>query len=95
MFTLHITWLGLDYYSSMDDVTTLLPSVVSRWVVMRFPDLKGILTYGVISCVLCLRLYQPDVSSDVSGGVKVSYHRPTLPGGQYKCVCLILGQYLG
>ena len=46
---------------------------------MRFLDFKGILTYGVISCVLYLRLYQPGVSSDVSGGLKVSYHPQTLP----------------
>ena len=95
MYTFHITWPGLDQYSILSNVATLLLSVASQWVVMCFPDVKEILTYCVISCVPCLRLYQPDVSSDVSGVVKVSYHRPTLPGGQYKLVCLIFGQYFG
>ena len=80
MYTLHITWTGLDKYSIIDNVTTLLLNVVLQWVVMRFPDFIGILTYGVISCVPCLRLYQNNVSSDVSGGVKVSYQRSTCQG---------------
>ena len=39
-------------------------------------------TCGVISCVPCLRLYEPDTSSDVSGKGTVSYHCVTLPGNQ-------------
>ena len=77
----------------MDNITILLLSVVSQWVVMCFPDFKGILTYGVNSCVPCLRLHQRDVSSDVFGGVNVNYHCLTLPGSQYKLVCLIFRQY--
>ena len=41
--------------------------MVSQWLVMCFPTSKEDLTYGVISYVPCLRLYQPDVSRDVSG----------------------------
>ena len=55
----------------MDNITILLLSVVSQWLVMRFFDFKGILTYGVNSCVPCLPLYQHDVFNDVFGGVNV------------------------
>ena len=53
---IHITWPGLDEFYIMDNVRTLLLSFVSQWVVMRFPDFKGILTFGDISYILCLRL---------------------------------------
>ena len=46
-------------------------------------------TCGVISCVPCLRLYEPDVSSDVSGWGTVSYYSVTLQGNQYKLVTII------
>ena len=77
----------------MDNVRTLLLSFVSQSV--EIATSKEDFTYGVIRCVPCFRLYQPGVSSDVSGRGIVSYHRATFPGGQYKLVCLILGQYFG
>ena len=49
----------------MDNITILILSVVSQWVVMCFPEFKGLLTYGVNSCVPCLRYLR-----DVFGGVK-------------------------
>ena len=99
MYTLHITWPGMYYHYVMDNVRSPLLSCVLQWVVMCSPQnsrtSKEEFIYGVNNCVTCSQLYQPDVSSDVSGGVKVSYHRPALPGGQYKLVCLIFGQYFG
>ena len=56
----------------MYNVGTLLLSLVSQWVVMRFTALKEDSTHCGISYVPCVQLYQPDVSTDVSGGVKFS-----------------------
>ena len=43
MYTLHIMWPGLYYYSAMDNVSTILLSLVSHWAVMRSPECLNII----------------------------------------------------
>ena len=89
MYTLHITWPGMDPYFIIDNIRTLLFSFVSQWVVMHFPNFKGIFH---IWCYYLCTVFADYISL---------MYLMMFPEGNALCkeininLCLIFGQYFG